>query len=472
MFYLILFSAFALIMFIYLIAKQINRKRKKKFHLRTIKFIKFLVVLYSLICLITILLPDVGYLNLLKGGDENIKFTILKWFSCVNFCVLPVSVFYKNRTVRNVACYFCLVVVILNTIFLPTYLEHFTKMTYTGLNSINFIPTEVKEFLINETFRTVLCGVTWGLELLIICMNGIEQKHIFNFKDFKEYVYFLFGLIAINVVSIPIYAPQLIFGTLELKFDTWTWPHFVWFGVILIEVLLLYFVFRNKEKQIKKSVLMIITLATLLQLSQLLTLTSFSLERLPVYVAPFGVFLMLFSLMSDSKRMYDFTFFYNIISGIYYLIFPIAQGLNINHVYNIYTFFVATNVLIIPILANIIGVAPKLDRYSLKNFVLGFLIYFIVILLIGAVFNVLNVVTEESFFKVNYLYLFNKDFAVSNLKEVEKLFEISFELFETTFYPIVWLLMYLCFNMLGIIIFLVSMFIILLTGKTKKNYRK
>lgn len=478
MFYLILYLSLALILFIYLIAKQVSRKRKKAFHRRTMNFIKFVVVFYCIVSFLTLFIPDAFALcfgaESLNINIETQKFAILRWFSAMSFIALPIAVFYKNRTIRNIAIYFCLAIAITNTIFLPTYLDYATSIIGRGINSIDMIPNSIKEFLLNETFRTALYGALWGMELLVICMLGIEEKHIFNFKSFKEYVNFFFGLIFGLVAVLPIYVPQHLFGLTDIKFEPYSIPHLIWVVAIIIEVIILHFVFRNKSMDTKKALCMFLSLALLMQFNQLFTAISINFKKLPLQLCNIGAYLLPITMMTNSKKLFDFTFLVNVVGVLFALAVPSLDGYGLCYLYNIHFILEHTNLLIVPILCASLGVFPKIDKKSLKNYVLGFLIYFILVMGLGLCFNALALHTGNDFYSANYFFMFDKEEAIELLPQVEKLFDISFTAGNFIFYPVVWVLMYLVFNSVSIILFLICMLVYKMQGSGKKKtyYKK
>ena len=147
----------------YFICKYYFKFDKEKFDSVINKILKITVIIYCAFHILTILLPDSAVLcyddSVLKALDGEMRgVAILKWFGSLSFVMLPLAVFFKNRTIRNISIYFCTIVTLFNIIFYPTLLEYLTSPAGKGLNSMSIVCIELKEFLINPTFRSVILG--------------------------------------------------------------------------------------------------------------------------------------------------------------------------------------------------------------------------------------------------------------------------------------------------------------------------
>jgi len=93
---------------------------------------------------------------------------------------------------------------------------------------------------------------------------------------------------------------------------------------------------------------------------------------------------------------------------------------------------------------------------------------------LGLCFNALALHTGNDFYSANYFFMFDKEEAIELLPQVEKLFDISFTAGNFIFYPVVWVLMYLVFNSVSIILFLICMLVYKMQGSGKKKtyYKK
>ena len=172
--------------------------------------------------------------------------------------------------------------------------------------SISVIGENFKSFLLNKTFRSFVIGIIWSLELSIPVILAVDEKHIFNVKSPREWLYSLLTLILVFLSCTPIYAPQHLFGYTDVIFDAWTLPHIIWLVLVITEIITLYFVFRNKEEDIKRIMLFILSLSLLLQYNQMFGAISLNIARLPLQLCNIGSYLILIALMTKSKKIFDF----------------------------------------------------------------------------------------------------------------------------------------------------------------------
>ena len=215
MFYLFTLLAIALVVGGYITAKCLV-KNKEKFKKIILKILKITSVVYCVITFLCILLPDAFALcidaeNLILNYKE-VSFALVRWFTTLSFIMLPLAVFYKNRTIRNIAIYFCSIMTIVSMIYYPAYIEVFTSTAGRGLNSISVLSEGFKAFLINPVFRSFVFGILVVLGLAIPVVLAVEEKHVFNFKSGKEWLNFGLVLVFSLLGCVPIYVPQHLFG--------------------------------------------------------------------------------------------------------------------------------------------------------------------------------------------------------------------------------------------------------------------
>ena len=110
MFYLFTLLTIALVIGGYITAKCLV-KDKEKFNKIVLKVLKITSIVYCVTTFACIWLPDAFALcidaeNLILNYKE-VSFALVRWFTTLSFIMLPLAVFYKNRTIRNIAIYFC-----------------------------------------------------------------------------------------------------------------------------------------------------------------------------------------------------------------------------------------------------------------------------------------------------------------------------------------------------------------------------
>lgn len=475
MFYLFFCIFIAVVLSAYLICKFCI-KNKDQFHTVITKILKISVVVYCVISLLSILLPDALYLCYDAEDVVNSPLTgvaIVKWIGSVAFIMLPLAVFFKNRTIRNIAIYFCTIATVLQLVFYPQFLECFTSLNGRGINSISVVSDSVKAFFINPVFRSCVIGFVWGIELLIPIILAIEEKHVFNFKNAKEYGWFFLVLALSLISSLPIYVPQHLFGYSNIIFEAWSIPHIIWVVLVIVEIIVLYFIFRNKNTEHKMLMLFILSLSLVMQYSQMFGAIGIDIKRLPLQLCNIGSFLILFALITKSKKIFDFTVIVNVVGVIFALAVPDLDGEGLFYLYNIHFIFEHTNVIVIPILALLLGIFPKLDKSSLKHFMVGFVIYFVVVFVLGSVFNAVGKSTGNGFWSANYLFMFDPVVAGDLAPFFGSLFDTKLVVGNFTFYPVAQTLVFIGFTAICLIVFGLIQLIYFIKGKIeKKNTNK
>lgn len=110
MFHIILSCVVAVMIATFSILKFTCCKNSEKFSRITNRILKISVVVYASLMILSLLLPDAFKLCYsqedLARMDINTGYVIIRWLSIVNFIVLPIAVFYKNRTIRNLAIFY------------------------------------------------------------------------------------------------------------------------------------------------------------------------------------------------------------------------------------------------------------------------------------------------------------------------------------------------------------------------------
>ena len=143
MFHIILSCIVAVIIATFSILKFTCCKNSEKFSRITNRILKISVVVYASLMILSLLLPDAFKLCYsqedLARMDINTGYVIIRWLSIVNFIVLPIAVFYKNRTIRNIAIFYGVAITIASLFFYNEYMADFTSALGRGLNSISVL---------------------------------------------------------------------------------------------------------------------------------------------------------------------------------------------------------------------------------------------------------------------------------------------------------------------------------------------
>lgn len=432
-------------------SKNVQAAGKEKFNAVVTKLLKIAAVVYCCLMLLCVLLPDAFVLSYepdeLLRTPKEIAFAFVRWFGSLGFIMLPLAVFFDKRNVRNVAIYFCTAMTVVSIIYCPVYLEYCTSTLGKGLNSMSVLSGDVKSFLINPDFRGVILAVQRYFELCVAIILAVQTKHVFDFKNPKEYSSFFVTLVPSLLCCVPIYVPQHMFGYSDIIFNAWSLPHILWLVLTICLIVSLYFIFRNKSTEDKRILCLILSLALVMQYTQMFGAISISLKRLPLQLCNIGSFLILFTLVTQNKRLFNFTVIVNVAGVLLALAVPDLDGKGVFYLYNMHYIFEHTNVLVIPVLALLFKLFPYPNKQTLKDCLIGFSVYFVFVLIVGTAFNAIASITGNGFYKANYMFMFDGNVAANLIEPLGKLFETQIRIGEhITFYPIVQPLVYVVFS--------------------------
>ncbi len=450
MFYKYFVLALVVVLCAYVLCKYLFFKNNEKFDRVMTKLLKIFVITYCALVILSILLPDAFVRsydpNELDFSYKNVSFALVRWFSALAFIMLPLAVFFKNRTIRNIAIYFCSIMTIISIIYYPTYIEYFTSTAGRGLNSISVFSQSFKNFLINSTFRSFVIGFMWLLELTIVIVLAVQEKHIFNVKDKKEYLNFFMVLVPSLICSIPIYVPQHLFGYSNIIFDAWTVPHIFWILCVIGMIVALFYIFKNKSLEERTLLCFVLALALFYQYNQMFGAISISIKRLPFQLCNIGALLVLLALITKNKHIFNFTVIVNVVGVVFALAMPDLDGKGLFYLYNMHFIFEHTNVLVVPVLALLLQLFPRLDKTALKDCIIGFSIYFAFVWVVGTLFNTIASITNDGFYSANYLFMFDQNVAAGFIPFLGKLFDVKLNLgSHITLYPVIQSLIYIVF---------------------------
>ena len=148
---------------------------------------------------------------------------------------------------------------------------------------------------------------------------------------------------------------------------------------------------------------------------------------------------------------------------------PDLDGEGLFYLYNMHFILEHTNVIVVPILALLFGLFPRLDKKALKHYLIGFAIYFVAVWLLGKIFNSIAVTTGNDFWSANYLFMFNQEVAAGFIGFLGTLFNPAWSIGNFTIYPLIQLVVFLVFNVICLIVFFTIQLIYFIKDKIYKN---
>jgi len=475
MFYFSFFTVLALLVFLSLFLN------KKKGNTVLDHITRFSAVMFAVLSIAGLFLPDLfgcshELPNLGKMAETYAtKFhAIVRWLNAVCFTVLPIAVFQKNKYFEKIACYFCLPMAIVNVACFRQYIAYFTVDSYSGLQTVRLFSKAFKDFLINETFRTVFFGLTCLFQLiaLILLLYRCRAKLLLLKAEIKNLIFIFLG---VTYMSLPIYVPQYLFGHVDIKMIRFSWVHLAWVVLIVAIILVLYLGFQYKPYEAKYLLVLSMSWALMLQFSQMFTATAeINVAKLPLQLCNLGSYLALLMLLKKSNKIFHFTLIVNVVGAIIAIaILDISKNAShLSRLWVVHYIVEHTKVLVVPILCLVLRIFNPIEARSIKHFSIGFTWYYLSVFLIGTISNGFYKLYEGEFiqntFYVNFLFMFDKETAASLVGFTAPLFDmfvIKIGIFEI--YPVVQLLIYIVFMSVCLLAYLL---IHALTKRQRDDY--
>ena len=417
------------------------------------KLSKIFVLIYLALAFISILLPDELVIGINKLEYRVPPFQmIMRWLQFVGFLVLPVAVYYDKPVFKKIALYFCLPVAIVFMCLFGEMLPGFTSELGTGIADIRYLPTFISDLMRNGVFRGIVFFVMMISELVTIALIFLRDKNIWKFNK-KEAVSFAI-LLPVLIISIgPIYALEAIFDhQSNISFKMLDPAHFVWIALIIGEAIVLHKIFKNRSKEDKTVLVLILSLCLLVQYNQMFSSQGeLNCKRMPLQLCNLAAYLTVLSIVFKNRKIFLFNILVNVAGGIIAVLILDADNTNLISKGNMHYILEHHNIIITPILCLTLGVFEPLKHGEFKAFVKYFTIYFIAILLIGTLFNGLAVALDSTWFKCNYLFMFDAVKAKKLIGFAGALFKPEIKLGYFTLYPVIQLAIYAVFTGIGFI---------------------
>lgn len=452
-----------------------NRKDNGKFN----KYLKIVSLIIGVVFLVRYMLGADAIQNIFKLGETpitnkflNLCALFLVWFSYASALLVSMYGFYA-KYIKNYIKYFALPVSFLSLIFMPF---HFTAII--GENAIN-------TFSVRGIFFALEIGLVFAYCLLIFILNIKEKlsnkkenkrininqektedtkinnkntrknkekltfKQFFiniwdNIKEFfRKYWFNIFAGIAIIFSVMPAYTFQGLFGYIHqtMTCKNFELPHRVILYIGIILPFIIHFSLKNKEYKLKRFYLLYICLGTLLTFSLHHKFASFlDPVNWPLHLCNTAMYIMPIVLLFNMKRFFYFTYFINVVGAFFAMFMPNYDATTNMFATRILVFY--TNHYIaffMPILFVSLGMFEKPKFKQFVYSMLGFLGYFVLVLILNAMFTGMFEAGLASA-KTDFFFI-NSDFIADKLGEwCRRLMDITAVIhigrINMTFYPL------------------------------------
>lgn len=352
---------------------------------------------------------------------------ILRGVSSLSILLITAQPFIKNKTVRDIILLFCAPVAVLNIIFFKANVECITGVL------------EAKPFC----YQAITLSIQLSIELVIYFYLFFILKHKFNFKENIKLFFFNFFacLFALLLLMMPLHNPQQLFGMLsDINVEFLTFGQHIWIAVTLLFMLLIHLIFRNKNEDIRNSVIVFLALACFYQFNLYYTSIEIPLHNLPLHMCNLATILIPISIITKSKKLFSFNLYVNVVGAFIAILLPDNSSGIISYSFLKFA-YEHTLVFAIPLLAVSLRVMPRGSFKQLLNGIALFTVYFVLMI-------ILNTWLYNYDGGVNFFYL-NDEFLAQMLPifRITRQVTFTFTIGSLSFklYPVFYLLMYFGF---------------------------
>lgn len=435
------------------------------------KVIKILSIIFFVLTFLHLFLPDgfsiersEEYLASVNKVYEN----TIRWFNMSSVIIIILSIFCNNKYISKVAAYFCIPVTLIYIFSYDAIIASLTDPLGHGVNSIRFASEAFKAFMTNDIFRSIILMILNSLQILILL--GLLFKNLGDLKFEKsEILNFILVTLGIICISLNSYTPQYYFGYTNLIFKRFSLSHLLVILFMIAEIIALYFIFRNKSEETKHTLLIALSISLLFQFSQVYTGTNeLKMQKLPLQLCNISSYLMLYTLVKRNEKLFHFAIVVNVVGALIAMIMLDVNKEGICSYWNIHYILEHTKVIIIPILCLLLKEFKPLEFKDFKHFIIGFSVYYGFVLILGTILNGIARKFDNSYFSVNFLFMFDQDVARGLLPFAGDLFDIKIKMGSFELYPVIQILIFIIFNVICFAVF----FIILGCGKIKIKQNK
>lgn len=355
---------------------------------------------------------------------------ILNWafYSVVLLVIL--YPFFKNSQFASIIKYYGTIVTLLCAGFI-----YYLSTGIVGVNAYN-----------GFQIRTLLMGVEIGITLAYCFVVFMEND---KFKIKKSDLWGGVYIAGMLLATMPPYMLEALFGNFRIWFDLKELApaHRVILYLSILIPIALYLLLKNKNKEMVRGILLYISLGTLLSFSVSYKFENFlHVTSWPFHLCNTAMYIIPLCLIFKWEKLFYFTYFINVLGAFLAMAMPnYAEGLNLfsTRIVNFYINHYIAFFMPLLMVALRVYERPKLKQF--KYSMIGFGIYFVLVLILNAWFS--------NYGTVDYFFL-NSDFIAEklgtwaeDLRNIVWSFKINGLTF--TFYPLYQFLFFLVYVALG-----------------------
>ena len=365
---------------------------------------------------ITALRPDCGF-----GDSSLIALALVQvWFAYAAEMLVILASFFKIRTLPALVAFLSLPIFILNAFLLPNHV-----MAIVGTSAF-------------ETFdaRAVLIGLETGLGLgyaVVYTIANFDKIRLYK----TEWIWFALAFVGCILAAFPSYCFRVVLEPAMFYPKKFNYYHRLLLYPAAIIPITLFVLLHNKSYETKRFAMMYYAWLGLLNFSFSHRFPDFFgpnwVTTLPLHLCHTAMYITPICLTFKLKKVFYFTYFINVLGAFLALTMP-DTGEQVIFDTGIWLFYMNHyHAFYMPLLVVGLGIFRRPRWKEFKYSMIGFSIYFVLMLIVNAWFTNYNA-------GVDYFYL-NGDFIVDKLgKWAEDTRDITWSFsingLSFTFYPL------------------------------------
>lgn len=373
----------------------------------------------------TVTTPDLRVERVLfESKFLNAITLIIYWLQYASVLALILYPFFKREKFTVIIKYFCLPVSIINLLLFYPLTMGAVSDAYVGFN-----------------IQTITMAVELAVSLCIAFVVFMENH---RFKCKKSNLRALFYIIGMMLSTMPPYMLNALFGDIDyaVAISGFSLPHRVILYISIILPITLFLTLKKKDVQTKRLCLLYICLGTLLSFSMYHKLKDFSNPLdWPLHLCNTAMYILPICIIFNLKKVFYFTYFINVFGAFAAMIVPdfdISKNIFSERILEFFAnHYIA---FFMPLLLVSLGVFKRPKLREFKYSMVGFAIYFSLVLILNAWFS--------NYGSVDYFYI-NSDFIADKIG-LKFLLDYAWELklFGLTFrfYPLYQIIYFLCYG--------------------------
>lgn len=367
--------------------------------------------------------------NPFENGFLCFMTNLLVWFSMASVVILTLLPFFKYDILKNYAKTFCLVVNILNLGFMPQIIYSFTS-----------------------SYGLSLCGAFIAIEIgisLFLSVYTLVKNNFFKISK-KSLLEMLCALPIVLVFSLLPYTLRVFFGNVGgFNVKGITFYHRIYIYLSFVVLFGIYFLLRKKEHEYIRMSLLYISLATLIAYCSQYDFSVFiTPTRWPLHLCNTAMFILPICLIFKLDKIFYFTLFINVLGAFLALLMPNYDA-NLGFLSPTIVSFWINHIqaFVMPVLIILLGIYKRPNLRFFTYSMIGFLIYFVFILIMNAWLS--NFDAGVDFFFLNSDFVADK---LGDWAERTRNFVWSFNIgsLSFTFYPLYQFLFFLVYVVMGL----------------------